>query len=87
MYFHEFKFHPENQEQEKKYEIDFLMARDKRITPVEVKSSDYRQHKSIDYLKQKYPQIKIRDKYVIYNKNLEVKDGFTYIPIYMAMCL
>lgn len=84
LYFHEFKFHPENQEQEKKYEIDFLMAKEKRIIPVEVKSSNYRQHKSIDYLKQKYPHIKVRDKYVIYNKNLEVKDGFTYIPIYMA---
>lgn len=45
---------------------------------------DYRQHKSIDYLKQKYPQLKLRDKFIIYTKNLEVKDGFTYLPVYMA---
>ena len=84
LYFHEFMYQPENQVQEKKYEIDFLLTHKKRIVPVEVKSSDYRQHKSIDYLKQKYPQLKLRDKFIIYTKNLEVKDGFTYLPVYMA---
>lgn len=84
LYFHEFQYKPENQVQEKKYEIDFLLAKQKRIVPIEVKSSDYRQHKSIDYLKQKYPQIKLKDKFIIYTKNLEVKDGFTYLPVYMA---
>ncbi|MDO4947479.1 MAG: AAA family ATPase [Fibrobacter sp.] len=84
LYFHEFMYQPENQVQEKKYEIDFLLTPKKRIVPVEVKSSDYRQHKSIDYLKQKYPQLKLRDKFIVYTKNLEVKDGFTYLPVYMA---
>ena len=58
-----------------------------RIIPIEVKSSDYRQHKSIDYLKAKYPQLKMREKYIIYTKNLEVRDGWTYLPVYMAMCI
>lgn len=84
LYFHEFMYKPENQVQEKKYEIDFMLANGKRIVPVEVKSSDYRQHKSIDYLKEKYPQLKMKDKFVVYTKNLEVKDGFTYLPVYMA---
>jgi len=84
LYFHEFQYRPENQVQEKKYEIDFLLANKKRIVPIEVKSSDYRQHKSIDYLKLKYPQLKLRDKFIIYTKNLEVMDGFTYLPVYMA---
>lgn len=86
LYFHEFKYKPKDQVQEKKYEIDFVLAKNRRIIPVEVKSSDYRRHKSVDYLKQKYPQMKMREKFVIYTKNLEEKDGYTYLPVYMA-CL
>ena len=71
---------------EKKYELDFLMIKKKKICPIEVKSSGYRTHKSFDNLAKKYP-IKLQDKYIIYTKDLKFEDEILYIPIYMTMCL
>ena len=82
LYFHEFKCGTST----KKYEIDFLLVKGKRITPIEVKSSDYRNHKSFDVFKEKY-KLKINDKYIIYTKDLEYTNNIMYIPIYMTMCL
>ena len=70
-------------EKEKKYEIDFLLVKKKKVCPVEVKSSGYSSHKSFDYFIKKYP-IKIEDRYIIYTKDLKFEDGITYIPVYMA---
>ena len=82
LYFHEFKCGTST----KKYEIDFLLVKGKRIAPIEVKSSDYRNHKSFDVFKEKY-KLKINDKYIIYTKDLEYTNNIMYIPIYMTMCL
>ena len=70
-------------EKEKKYEIDFLLVKKKKVCPVEVKSSGYSSHKSFDYFIKKYPN-KIEDRYIIYTKDLKFEDGITYIPVYMA---
>lgn len=86
LYFHEFLYQPENGQKEKKYEIDFLMVKSKKICPIEVKSSGYRAHKSFDYFTCKYP-VKIGDKYIFYSKDLKFEDGVTYLPFYMAICL
>lgn len=67
----------------KKYEIDFLLVKKKKVCPVEVKSSGYSSHKSFDYFIKKNP-IKIEDRYIIYTKDLKFEDGITYIPVYMA---
>jgi len=83
LYFHEYLFAPEGCEKEKKYEIDFLTVKRKKVCPIEVKSSSYRIHKSFDYLAKKY-QIKMEDRYIIYTKDLKYEDGVTYIPIYMT---
>ena len=83
LYFHEYLYQPERNEKEKKYEIDFMTVRKKKICPIEVKSSGYKSHKSFDYLKSKY-QIKMEDRYIIYTKDLKYEDGITYIPIYMT---
>lgn len=87
LYFHEFRFRPKDQKQEKKYEIDFLLVRNGKLTPIEIKSSNYKRHQSIDYFKEKYSQIKTREKFIIYTKNLIEEDGYTYLPIYMTACL
>lgn len=87
LYFHKFHFKPKDQKQEKKYEIDFLIVRNGKICPIEVKSSSYRQHRSIDYFREKYPQIRTKEKFIIYTKNLMERDGFTYLPVYMTACL
>lgn len=86
LYFHEFTFHPEKCETEKRYEIDFLLVKKKKICPIEVKSSGYKTHKSFDFFIKKYP-IKAEERYIIYSKDLKFEDGITYIPFYMTICL
>ena len=69
-----------------KYEIDFITVKNKKICPIEVKSSGYTSHKSIDYLVEKY-QMKMQDRFIIYTKDLKYQDGILYVPIYMTMCI
>ena len=71
---------------EKKYEIDFITVKNKKICPIEVKSSGYTSHKSFDYLVEKY-QMKMQDRFIIYTKDLKYQDGILYVPIYMTMCI
>lgn len=85
--FHEFMYRPKDSKEEKRYEIDFLLVRGRRICPIEVKSSGYKAHKSLDYLYEKYNDLKSNEKYIVYTKNLDKKDGIVFIPFYMAMCL
>ena len=84
LYFHEYLYQPVENEKEKKYEVDFITVKKKKICPIEVKSSNYKSHKSFDYFGQKY-QLKMQDKYIIYTKDLKYEDGIMYIPIYMTM--
>lgn len=86
LYFHEFKYQPAGQNREKKYEIDFLLVRGKRLCPIEVKSSGYARHASIDYFLKKYP-IKVNERLILYTKDLKKEGDTTYLPLYMAMCL
>ena len=83
LYFHEYKYTPEDAGKEKKYEVDFLLVRNRKVCPIEVKSSGYSSHKSFDYFTKKYP-IKIGERYMIYTKDLKFADGITYIPAYMT---
>ena len=65
------------------YEIDFLLSRGNKICPVEVKSSGYKTHASLDEFCQKYSS-RINNRYLLYTKDLR-KDGDTILaPIYMA---
>lgn len=86
LYFHEYLYVPEGTTREKKYEIDFMIVKKKKICPIEVKSSNYMSHKSFDYLLQKY-QLKCEHRFIIYTKDLKYQDGIMYIPIYMTMLL
>lgn len=84
LYFHEFYYQEEGAAREKKYEIDFITVKRKKICPIEVKSSNYRTHKSFDCFSKKYP-IKLQEKYMIYTKDFKFEDGIYYIPLYMTM--
>lgn len=86
LYFHEYLYRPEGSSRDKKYEIDFMTVKKKKICPIEVKSSGYTSHKSFDYLIQKY-QLKMEDRYIIYTKDLKYQDGILYLPIYMTMLI
>lgn len=86
LFFHEFMYASDESDKEKKYEIDFLLVHKRKICPIEVKSSGYRNHKSFDCFTRKYP-IKVEEKYIIYTKDLKFDEGIVYIPLYMTMCL
>lgn len=75
-----------NEVQKRNYEVDFLISDDKKISPIEVKSSSYKAHKSLDIFCEKYSN-RIKNRYVIYTKDLEVKDNVIYLPTYLAMFL
>mgnify|MGYP003059800120 CR=1 FL=1 len=67
----------------KNYEIDFLLSRGKKVCPIEVKSSGYNSHKSLDEFCAKYSD-RIDKRYLIYTKDLK-KDGQTLLlPVYMT---
>ena len=56
------------------------------MIPIEVKSSISSRHASLDHMISKYGD-RLGEKFVIHSKDLELKDGITYLPIYMAMFL
>jgi predicted AAA+ superfamily ATPase len=65
------------------YEVDFLISDKDKINPLEVKSSNYRAHASLDAFCTKFSQ-KVRTPMVIYTKDV-AKDGpVRYIPVYMV---
>lgn len=70
----------------KKYEIDFLLSRQNKLCPIEVKSSTYRTHKSLDAFVKKY-SARVADKYLIYSKDYKKDKDITLLPIYMTMLL
>ena len=67
-------------------EIDFLIANKGKISPVEVKSSAYQKHSSLDKFKLKFSST-LGDSYILYNKDVMIKNGIIHLPIYMAMFL
>lgn len=84
--FHEFKYKASNSAREKTYEVDFVVVRDGKVCPVEVKSSGYRAHKSLDVFFEKY-DVKAQERYVLYTKDLMRDGAVVYLPMYMASCL
>lgn len=86
LYYHEFRYQAPGQKRENLYEIDFLILRNRKICPLEVKSSGYQAHKSFDMLVKKY-QLKMEERYILYTRDLQVKDGITFLPLYMTFCL
>ena len=74
------------QDGKKYYETDFLISDDYKISPIEVKSSGYKTHTSLDVFCDKYSD-RIKNRYLIYTKDLAWGKGILYIPIYMTMFL
>ena len=71
-------------------EIDFIISNNSKlkykIYPIEVKSTKNYSTSSLERFQNKYSS-RIGECYVIHPKNLSVKNGITYLPAYMAMCL
>ncbi len=70
----------------KYYEIDFVIPHKHKISPVEVKSSGYKTHKSLDVFCSKFSD-RIMSKYLIYTKDYKRENGVEYIPVYMTVFL
>lgn len=67
-------------------EIDFLISDNRQIQPIEVKLSAYRKHSSLDKFIGKFGD-RIGDRFILYQKDVMIKDGITHLPLYMAMFL
>lgn len=65
------------------YEIDFLLSRQDKICPIEVKSSGYNAHKSLDSFQQKFSS-RIARRYLLYTKDLKKDQDIYCLPVYMA---
>ena len=64
------------------YEIDFLILAGNKICPIEVKSGNYRCHKSLDQFCEKF-RSRIGNKYLVHTKDYKWENGINYIPVYM----
>lgn len=65
------------------YEIDFLLSRGNKICPIEVKSSGYKSHTSLDEFCKKYSD-RISSRYLIYTKDLKKDGEVLLVPVYMT---
>lgn len=68
------------------YEIDFLLSRGSKLHPIEVKSSGYKSHKSLDVFCQKYSHV-VGQRYLIYTKDLKKDEETLLLPVYMTSFL
>lgn len=68
------------------YEIDFIVPDGKKVSPVEVKSSNYRTHASLDAFCEKYSSRVVR-RYLVYTKDLDRDGAVDCIPTYMSAFL
>ena len=69
------------------YEVDFLLSRGTKILPIEVKSSSYKTHVSLDAFCQKYSSRITNERYLVYTKDYARDECVRYLPAYMAMFL
>ena len=69
------------------YEVDFLLSRGTKITPIEVKSSSYKTHVSLDAFCKKYSSRITNDRYLIYTKDYAHEESVKYIPAYLTLFL
>lgn len=76
----------DNTNRENHMEIDFLISENKKIAPIEVKSNNYTSHSSLDKFKTKFSS-KIGNSYILYSKDVMIKDEIIHLPFYMAMFL
>ena len=75
-----------NESTRRNYEIDFILARKNKVCPMEVKSSGYKTHASLDAFSRKFSD-RILDKYLIYTKDFAKDEDIFCLPIYLVQFL
>ncbi|MCI8337972.1 MAG: ATP-binding protein [Lachnospiraceae bacterium] len=79
LFYHSFM----NKSSRHNYEVDFLLARKNKICPIEVKSSGYKAHASLDAFGRKFSG-RILQRYLIYTKDVRKEEDIVCLPVYMA---
>ncbi len=64
------------------YEVDFLLASNAKLVPIEIKSSTVNNHKSITEFASKYSK-KVYKQFLFSQKDVDHKDQLLYKPLYM----
>ena len=72
-----------NEKTRHNYEINFILTRNNKICPIEVKSSGYKTHASLDKFSEKYSG-RIAEKYLVYTKDLQKDKDVLMLPVYMV---
>ena len=75
-----------NESTRRNYEIDFILARKNKVCPIEVKSSGYKTHASLDAFSRKFSD-RILDKYLVYTKDFAKDEDIFCLPIYLVQFL
>ena len=78
-------------DRDSRMEIDFLLARNtlgerNNVIPVEVKSGKRTTHRSLDKFRAKFANY-VHTPCILSRRDLEIKDGILYLPLYMTPCL
>ncbi|MCR5763566.1 MAG: AAA family ATPase [Treponema sp.] len=69
-----------------KYEVDFLIRDGDKVVPIEVKSGNIKEHRSLDYYQKKFKSFS-RKGIVLTKGDLQVTDDYLYLPLFMAIFL
>lgn len=65
------------------YEVDFLLSRGSKLWPIEVKSSGYKAHVSLDAFCKKN-SAEVSRRFLVYTKDLHKDHETTLLPVYMV---
>ncbi len=68
------------------YEVDFLLSRGAKLWPLEVKSSGYKTHASLDAFCEKFSE-RVGERFLVYTKDLRKDGATTLLPVVMTLLL
>ena len=68
------------------YEIDFLLSHGNKLQPIEVKSSGYKTHMSLDVFCERFSS-RVGERFLIYTKDYRQDGATTLLPVMMTMFL
>lgn len=68
------------------YKVDFLLSRGNKVCPIEVKSSGYKRHASLDAFCEKFSS-RVLQRYLVYTKDLHKDEQTLMLPIYLTQFL
>lgn len=69
--------------QKKNFEVDFILERKGKLYPIEVKSSHYRKHRSLDEFKTRYRAL-MGERYILHSKDISKDGDILCLPLYLT---